>query len=213
MQLQLSLDLVQMEEALDFIEETKASVDIFEVGTPLALRCGVKAISAIKQRYPNETVLADYKIIDGGNYEASLAFDAGADIVTVLGVSSDLTISGAVAAARKFQRQVMVDLIGIADIENRIPLIENLDVDYLCIHTALDMRNSSNNPIVQFIKAKHIVTNTKLAIAGGINITNIGDIIPYRPDIVIVGAGITAERDRRKAAADIKKKLGEVVNE
>ena len=213
MKLQLSLDMADLVEALKCVEETKKSIDIVEVGTPLALKWGVKAISLIKENYPSLEVLADFKIMDGGNYEASIAFDAGADIVTVLGVSSDVTIAGAISAARKFQRRIMVDLIGVVEIEKRIALIETLGVDYLCVHTAVDAQDGINNPIAQFILAKKIVTTTKLAIAGGLNIRNIGDIVTYNPDIVIVGAGITSESDRAKAAADIKNILNGVDNE
>jgi 3-hexulose-6-phosphate synthase len=209
MKLQLSLDMVDLNEALCYIAETKDSIDIVEVGTPFALKCGVKAISMIKEKYPNKELLADYKIMDGGNYEASMAFDAGADIVTVLGVSNDATIAGAISAARKFQRKIMVDLIGVVEIEKRIPLIEKLGVDYLCVHTGVDVQNGFNSPIAQFILAKKILTTTKLAIAGGLNVRNIGEIVPYQPDIVVVGAGITSEPDRAKAAADIKRKLNE----
>jgi 3-hexulose-6-phosphate synthase len=213
MKLQLSLDMVDLDQALGYIEETKNSIDIVEVGTPFALRYGVKAISLIKEKYPGKEILADYKIVDGGNYEACIAFDAGADIVTVLGVSSDVTIAGAVSAARKFQKKIMVDLITVVEIEKRIPLIEKLGVDYLCVHTGLDVQNGLNSPITQLMIAKQIVTNTKLAIAGGLNIRNIGDIVSYKPDIVIVGAGITSDPNRAKAAADIKRKLREANNE
>ena len=213
MKLQLSLDRVDLNEALCYVEETKNSIDIVEVGTPLALKCGVKAISIIKDKYPGKELLADFKIMDGGNYEASIAFDAGADIVTVLGVSSDVTIAGAISAARKFQRKIMVDLIGVVEIEKRISLIEKLGVDYLCVHTAMDAQNGLNNPIAQFILAKKIVTATKLAIAGGLNIGNISVIVSYKPDILIVGAGITSEPDRAKAAADIKLLLSGADNE
>jgi 3-hexulose-6-phosphate synthase len=209
MKLQLSLDMVDLKEALGYIEETKNSIDIVEVGTPFALKYGVKAISLIKEKYPRKDVLADFKIIDGGNYEACIAFNAGADIVTVLGVSNDATIAGAVSAARKFQKKIMVDLIGVVEIEKRIPLIEMLGVDYICVHTAIDVQDGTNSPISDFVKAKQIVTTIKLAIAGGINIRNIDDIVAYKPDIVIVGAGITSEPDRAKAAADIKRKLCE----
>jgi 3-hexulose-6-phosphate synthase len=213
MKLQLSLDKVDLDEALCYIEETKNSIDIVEVGTPLALKWGVKAISLIKEKYPGKELLADFKVMDGGNYEASIAFDAGADIVTVLGVSKDATIAGAISAARKYQRKIMVDLIGVVEIEKRIPLIERLGVDYLCVHTATDAQNGLNTPIVQFILARNIVTTTKLAIAGGLNIRNIGTVVPYKPDIVIVGAGITSEPDRTKAAADIKRMLSGATHE
>ena len=39
--------------------------------------------------------------MDAGEHEANLAFNAGADIVTVLGVAHDETIRGVVRAARR----------------------------------------------------------------------------------------------------------------
>ena len=44
---------------------------------------------------PTATLLADLKIVDAGELEAQIGFDAGADIVTVLGVAHDVTIQGA----------------------------------------------------------------------------------------------------------------------
>jgi 3-hexulose-6-phosphate synthase len=211
MKLQLSLDMVDLNEALDYIDETKNSIDIVEVGTAFALKYGVEPISLIKEKYPNKEVLADYKIMDDGNYEASIAFNAGADIVTVLGFSNDATISGAVSAARKFQKLIMVDLIGIVEFEKRVLSIEKLGVNYVCVHTPKDLQNGINNPMNDFMRVKQIVTTTKLAIAGGLNIRNIDKIVAYKPDIVIVGAGITAEPDRAKAALNIKRKLLESV--
>lgn len=213
MKLQLSLDMVDLNEALGCLEETRHSVDIVEVGTPLALSCGARAISSIKDSYPDKEVLADFKIMDAGSYEAGIAFEAGADIVTVLGVSSDATIAGAVSAARKFQREVMVDLIGIVEIQKRIPLIEKLEADYVCVHTGVDVQNGRNGPAAQLVIARQVVTTAKLAIAGGLNLRNVSEVVAGKPEIVIVGAGITAEPDREKAAAEIKRRLREAENE
>jgi 3-hexulose-6-phosphate synthase len=210
MKLQLSLDMADLHEALDCIEETKSSIDIIEVGTPLALKCGVGAISSIKDKYPGMDLLADFKIMDAGNYEASIAFDAGADIVTVLGVASDATIAGAISAARKFKKKIMVDLIGIAEIKQRIILMDQLGADYACLHTGVDDQNGIDIPVAQLVIAGLSVTTLKLAIAGGINSRNIRAIVIYHPDIIIVGAGITSEPNKAKAAADIKRIMSEV---
>jgi 3-hexulose-6-phosphate synthase len=210
MKLQLALDMVDLNEALHCIEETKSSIDIIEVGTPLALECGVRAISYIKDKYPGLDLLADFKIMDAGNYEANIAFDAGADIVTVLGVASDVTIAGAISAARKYQKKIMVDLIRVAEIKERIISMDKLGADYACLHTGVDSQNGLNSPVGQLLIAKQSGTRTRLAIAGGINSRNISDIVIYNPDVIIVGAGITSEPDRAKAAADIKRNMGEV---
>lgn len=54
---------------------------------------GLAAVRHLKARYPQQRVLADLKIMDAGEHEAQLAFSAGADIVTVLGLAADSTVS------------------------------------------------------------------------------------------------------------------------
>ncbi len=44
-------------------------------------------------------VFADLKTMDAGEPEAEIAFEAGADLVSVLGSADDSTIAGAVKAA------------------------------------------------------------------------------------------------------------------
>src|SRR5271169_2406278 len=100
MKLQLALDHLQLSDALGLLERAADLIDIVEAGTPLLLSEGVRAVREIRRRFPPLTVLADFKIMDAGELEASLAFDAGADIVTVLGAAEDVTIRRACEAAR-----------------------------------------------------------------------------------------------------------------
>jgi len=77
-------------------------------------------------------VLADLKIMDAGEHEANLAFAAGADIVTVLGVAHDETVQGVVRAARRARggaKEVMVDLINTTDPAARAAQVAKLGVD------------------------------------------------------------------------------------
>ena len=61
----------------------------------------------LKQRF-----LADYKILDGGEFMSALAFRAGADIVTVSVSANNETIAGAIKTARAYEREVLVDTMG-----------------------------------------------------------------------------------------------------
>ena len=76
MKLQLALDLIDLEGARDFIEGLAYLIDIVDIGTPLIIREGVKAVVEIKRAYPELVVLADLKIMDAGEHEARIAFDA-----------------------------------------------------------------------------------------------------------------------------------------
>ena len=69
--------------------------------------------------------------MDAGEHEANLAFEAGADIVTVLGVAHDETIHGVVRAARRAggTKEVMVDLINTPNPAARAKEVAELGVD------------------------------------------------------------------------------------
>jgi 3-hexulose-6-phosphate synthase len=203
--LQISLDLVNLDQALELVERTQKWVDIVEVGTPLALREGIAAITSLKTRFPALLILADYKIVDGGFYEADIAFRAGADIVTVLGVASDATITGALQAAREHGGQIMLDLLGLELNETKIVHLDGLGADYLCVHTAIDDQQSGSSPLDDLDKVNRLLKNSRLAVAGGLNETNLPRVMRYHPAIVIVGGGITRNGDPVEAAARVRK--------
>ncbi len=45
----------------------------------------MRAVRAVRGAFPNKLILADMKAPDVGGLEAKLAFDAGADYMTVMG--------------------------------------------------------------------------------------------------------------------------------
>lgn len=205
-QLQVALDLVLLDEAVRLAEELDGVAEILEIGTPLIFRQGISAVTAVKQANPQMQVLADLKIMDGGALEATIAFEAGADIVTVLGVAHNSTIAGAVREARKHGRKVMADLIAVADIAGRAKEVEQLGVDYVCVHTAFDIQES-HNPLAELTILSAVVPKEKRAVAGGVKLSTLNEIIQYCPEIVVVGGAITNQPDRRAAALEIKRRL------
>lgn len=100
MELQLALDLVNIAEAKEVIKEVEDHIDIVEIGTPVVINEGLRAVKEVKEAFPNLKVLADLKIMDAAGYEVQQASKAGADIVTILGVAEDMSIKGAVEEAK-----------------------------------------------------------------------------------------------------------------
>ena len=111
MKLQVAFDIQQSDEVLELVEVNGDLIDIVEIGTPLIMKEGLKSVQKIKKVYPNQTVLADLKIMDAGSLEAQIGFDAGADIVSVLGLASKKTLTSVKNTAVKNGRKVMVDMI------------------------------------------------------------------------------------------------------
>ena len=106
MRLQFAMDTLTTEPAIELAAKAAPYVDILELGTPLIKSERLAAITAVKAAHPEKIVFADLKTMDAGELEADIAFAAGADLVTVLGVAGDSTVVGAVAAAHKHGKGV-----------------------------------------------------------------------------------------------------------
>lgn len=102
-----------------FIRPTIGSYPPPHIGTPVVINEGLRAVKELKDAFPSLKVLADLKIMDAGGYEVMKASEAGADIITVLGVSDDSTIQGAVDEAHKQNKKNMVDMINVKDMSAR----------------------------------------------------------------------------------------------
>lgn len=207
MKLQLAIDELTLTEALEVLKDIHPYIDIVEVGTPFLIDAGREAVRQIKATYPQIEVLCDAKIMDAGAYEAQLAYDAGADYVTVLGITDDLTIKGCVEQTQKQERQVMVDLICVENFAERVPVIEALGVDIIAVHTGADQQQAGRTPLEDLKELKQYAKAVQVAVAGGINAETIGDYVALDPDIVIVGSGILKADDPVAAVKEMKAAL------
>jgi 3-hexulose-6-phosphate synthase len=209
MELQLSLDFGNLEDSIYMLDLTSQYIDIVELGTPLIFLEGLTSISVIKKLYPEKKILADLKIVDGGSYETELAFKAGADLVTVLGFASDRTINLAIETANEFKKQIVIDLIGIKQVGHRIQEIDSFGANYVCVHTAIDDQKTKQIPLKDLQIAQSTTTKMGVSVAGGINLTNVQQVLLYQPQIIVVGSGITQQADPTHSAKYIKKAMND----
>lgn len=204
MKLQLALDLVDISGAIEIVKQAESYVDIVEIGTPIVINEGLHAVKALKEAFPNLVVLADLKIMDAGGYEVMKAAEAGADIVTILGVAEDASIQGAVAEAKRQGKQILVDMIAVKNLAERAEQIDSFGVDYICVHTGYDLQAVGKNSFEDLRTIKRVVKNAKVAVAGGIKLATLSEVIAVKPDLVIVGGGITGQVDIKAAAAEMQ---------
>ena len=161
MKLQLALDDLTIEQSIELLHKVENQVDIIEIGTPFMMMEGMKAIREIKKRFPNHEVLCDTKIMDAGGYETEIALDAGADYVTVLGITDTATIRACVEKAKAYDRQVVVDMICVPDMPQRIKILEDIGVDYLAVHTGVDQQANGRTPLDDLIEMKAAAKKAK----------------------------------------------------
>lgn len=111
-QLQVALDSTALPQALGELRNIADSVDIIEVGTVLALAEGMQAVRILRQQYPEHTLVCDMKILDAGDTLAKMAFEQGANWVTVSAAAHIETVRSAHNVARKYQGEVQIELFG-----------------------------------------------------------------------------------------------------
>lgn len=203
MKLQLALDGT-LEDGLLALRPARPWVDVVEAGTPLLLREGVRALRQLRAELPDMPLLADFKIMDAGDLEARIAFAAGADRVTVLGVAGDATIASALAAARDCRGEILVDLMAVPQPLQRVRHLLALGCQRFCVHRSHD---GCGDPVAPLRELRAALPELQLAVAGGINERTIEALAPYCPDTVIVGSAITGAAQPGLAARRIMEKM------
>jgi 3-hexulose-6-phosphate synthase len=67
--------------------------------------------------------------------------------------------------------------------------------------------DEAKKPLAELKIAGNVVKRAGIGVAGGIKLETLDEIAAEKPDIVIVGGGITQAADKRSAARMIKDKL------
>jgi 3-dehydro-L-gulonate-6-phosphate decarboxylase len=107
---QIALDTQDVPTALAALHLVSESVDVIEVGTILCLSEGMRAVAAIRAAHPDHVVLADIRIAEAGGLLSRLAFDAGADWVTVVSGAAPSSFEVVAAVAAETGGDIQVEL-------------------------------------------------------------------------------------------------------
>jgi len=140
--LQIAMDYTSLPKALAMATLVAPEVDIIEIGTPLCKAAGLEAIRAMREICPDKLILADFKTPDVGGLEATMAFDAGADMLTVIGGAALPTVEQALAVARKRGKDMLMELTGVRDILARAAEWRRIGVDWIVYHREWDAQSA-----------------------------------------------------------------------
>jgi len=207
--LQVALDIENLDRALKIAEESvEGGIDWIEAGTLLIKSEGMRAIRELKKLYPSKTIVADMKTVDTGKFEVEVASKSGADVVIILGVSDDSTIKEAIRAGHKYGAKIMADLITVSDKIKRARELEELGLDYICIHVGIDQQMDGKSPL-EYVRTIKDKVNMPIAAAGGINSETAVSIHEAGAEIIIVGGAITKAKDCKSATEVIRKSISQ----
>ncbi|MEY9776595.1 3-hexulose-6-phosphate synthase [Arthrobacter sp. MW3 TE3886] len=203
MKLQVAMDVLTVDAALELAGKVAEYVDIIELGTPLVKNAGLSAVTAVKAAHPDKIVFADMKTMDAGELEAGIAFSAGADLVSVLGSADDSTIAGAVKAAKAHNKGVVVDLIGVADKVTRAKEARALGAKFVEFHAGLDEQAKPGYNLEVLLSAGERA-RVPFSVAGGVNISTVNAVQRAGADVAVVGGSIYSADDPALAAKELR---------
>ncbi|MDR2053577.1 MAG: orotidine 5'-phosphate decarboxylase [Treponema sp.] len=205
--LQAALDLFEIKAALNVLERIGTYIDIIELGTPLCISEGRRIFREVKAKYPGKIVFADIKIMDGGGVLSRLAFEAGADMVSVLAAAEDNTIRAAVECAKQYGGKVLVDMCSIKNMEERAKTIAALGPDYICCHVGYDIQAAGADPVEELRRLDCV--SVPKAIAGGIRLENFGEALKSPAEVIIVGGGLYNQENMEAIAETMRNMLAQ----
>ncbi len=208
--IQLALDYFDLAPALAMVQIAREEVDIIEIGTPLSKSAGMLSVKIVRELCPDKLILADIKSPDVGGGEAKMAFDAGADWMTVLGAAPLDTIKLALEEANSRPgKEMFIELTGIRDIIARAQEWREIGVERMVYHRGWDEGNLSRSwdktdwETIQTL----IDMGFKVSVAGGIGLDMISFFDGLDISVFIIGRAIRGSSNPAAEARKFRKKI------
>ena len=204
--LQVAMDYVSLPKALAMAVQVAPEVDVIEIGTPLCKAAGIEAVRAMKEICPDKLILADLKTPDVGGLEAAMAFDAGADMMTVIGGATLATVEQALSVARKRGKEMLMELTGVRDIVARATEWRQIGVERIVYHREWDAQSAGRlwTEEDKVVIRQLIDMGYKVTVTGGMTL----ELIPFFADlkisVLICGRGIREAPNPRAAAREMR---------
>jgi 3-dehydro-L-gulonate-6-phosphate decarboxylase len=155
---------------------------------------------------PDKLILADLKTPDVGGLEAKMAFDAGADMMTVIGGAPMATVESALQVAQQMGKEMLMELTGVRDIIARAKEWKQVGVQRMVYHRGWDEQTFHREWSED---DKHTVRQLidmgfKVTVTGGITV----ELLPFFQDlavsIIIAGRAIHKAKDPAASALEMR---------
>ena len=204
--LQLALDYFSLPPATAMAAKVAPYVDVIEIGTPLCKAAGMEAVRAIREVCPDKLILADLKTPDVGDLEAKMAFDAGADFMTVIGGAALATVELALKMAKQEGKEMLMELTGVRDILARAEEWKQIGVERMVYHRGWDEQTFDRQwqEEDKVVVRKLIDMGFKITVTGGITVK----LLPFFQDlpvsILIAGRAIHQAPDPAASAHEFR---------
>lgn len=207
--LQLALDTTDLNSALGPLQKAARWIDVIEVGTILCLAEGMHAVRTIRTLFPEKTILADVRIAEAGGLISNLAFEAGADWVSVVSGATLTTVEVVVSEARKHRGEVQIELFDGWSLQDARRW-RDIGVEQVITHRSRDAesRGELTWSKKDFDEIRSLAElGFKVTVTGGIGMKDIPLFAGVPVFVFIVGRGIYKAEDPALAAKSFREAI------
>ncbi|MCY4063046.1 MAG: 3-keto-L-gulonate-6-phosphate decarboxylase UlaD [Chloroflexi bacterium] len=207
--LQLALDTYDLPSALAPLQQAAPYIDVIEVGTILCLSEGMGAVRIIRSLFPDKTILADVRIAEAGGIIAKMAFEAGADWVSVVSGAAPSTAEVVHDVARQHGGEVQIELSDGWTWEQAAHW-RDIGIEQAIVHRSRDAEaqgelawgSADLDNIRRLADMGYRVT-----VAGGVGVNDVSTFAGIPVHIFISGRAIRNASDPAAAAADFQEAI------
>lgn len=203
MKLQVAFDRMDIQEMMSILDQIHKEIDIIEIGTSLIVQYGVDVIEKTRMKYPDNIILADTKIFDNTAYELNLCFEAGADIVSILGCATENSIDIAIDIVNGTNKAILIDMLNTSDSKKEALMMKSNDNVIYCFHHGKDDQLMGKKADKDYQIVKDDVKRN-YALAGGVDPKLVASLKDSNINIVIVGSYITKAKDVLASVIELK---------
>ena len=201
--LQLALDTHDLPSALAPLQKAAAHIDIIEVGTILWLAEGMGAVRVIRSLFPDKIILADVRIAEAGGIIAKMAFEAGADWVSVVSGASPSTAEVVYDVAQRYGGDVQIELSEGWTWEN-VGRWRAIGIDQMIVHRSRDAeaQGSLSWSAADLDNIERLADmGCRVTVAGSVGVDDVAAFAGIPVYIFISGRAIRNASDPARAAA------------
>ncbi|ANI29284.1 3-keto-L-gulonate-6-phosphate decarboxylase [Yersinia entomophaga] len=200
--LQIALDQTDLASAVTLAKSVAGYVDIIEVGTILAFAAGMEAVTTLRQNHPNHLLVCDLKTTDGGAILSRMAFEAGADWLTVSAAAHIATIEACKKVADELGREIQIEIYGNWTLDDA-KAWRALGIKQAIYHRSRDAELAgvgwSDDDLLRMRALSDL--GLELSITGGIVPQDIRLFEGIRAKAFIAGRALTGEKGQSNAQA------------
>lgn len=208
--LQLALDTLSLEEALESLKGVDQVVDIIECGTILLCAEGARAVGIIRTLYPDKPLVADFKIADSGNTISGMLLDGKPDYTTCICAAHINTMKAVMKEIEKrgLSTKVQIELYGDWTFE-QVEAWKEIGIRQVILHHSRDIKGGWSPEEIATAK-KLCDMGMEVTVTGSLGLNDLELFAGIPVFCIICGRSIRDAADPVAEAQAMQDKIAEI---